>query len=379
MQHRASLVSYDTDEEVAVVLDLVADHVEILVEGSSVGRWPVEAFVAAPDAARGFQLNVDGELWSVKPRDQPLFVADALPRIRWLSRARLINRYPRATRLISQLVDPTGRRRMTWYGAVIAISIGSFGFGAIVGRYRVDGDNVWTWALIALLASTSAVVARVVIRGATEQGASRREGTPDPTESERVPAVSRLMSTLQFREPTAAPTMESPAAEHADDIEADTEESTADKDAAEIDGSPPPQFPDETPHIMPVDMDSIIDPDDREPAPPEEQLVIALGSGEPPAADTPADNNRIVVISIDEEDDDLTTIHGIGPTYAGILNDLGIRTYRQLAKIDGATLADVRSRIGALAGRIDREHWIEHAAEAHRAKRARPRTEVASE
>jgi predicted flap endonuclease-1-like 5' DNA nuclease len=82
------------------------------------------------------------------------------------------------------------------------------------------------------------------------------------------------------------------------------------------------------------------------------------------------------VISIGDDEDDLTTIHGIGPAYAAVLGELGIHSYRQLASIDSGTLAELRSRLGPLARRIERDRWIESAAAAYRAKRNESRRDA---
>ena len=79
------------------------------------------------------------------------------------------------------------------------------------------------------------------------------------------------------------------------------------------------------------------------------------------------EEDGVLVLNL-ESTDDLTTIRGIGPAFAVVLGEIGIRSYQQLASIDSSTLAALRTRLGPLAGRIERDRWIESAAAASRAK-----------
>ena len=58
--------------------------------------------------------------------------------------------------------------------------------------------------------------------------------------------------------------------------------------------------------------------------------------------------------------DDLTTINGIGPSFAKALNAMGIRTFAQLATQDPDDLAQ-RMAVRVTADRIRRDKWIEQA------------------
>lgn len=78
--------------------------------------------------------------------------------------------------------------------------------------------------------------------------------------------------------------------------------------------------------------------------------TIALQPEEPAFDDQP-----------DLPPDDLTRLKGLGPKAAGILNDLGIRRYAQLAALDSAGVARVDAALGAFKGRITRDRWIEQA------------------
>ncbi|MFK7946089.1 MAG: hypothetical protein AB8G11_00750 [Saprospiraceae bacterium] len=61
------------------------------------------------------------------------------------------------------------------------------------------------------------------------------------------------------------------------------------------------------------------------------------------------------------EKDDLTNINGIGEFIENKLNDLGIFTFRQLAKFDDTIVANVTRAIEFFPGRIERDEWIPQA------------------
>lgn len=65
------------------------------------------------------------------------------------------------------------------------------------------------------------------------------------------------------------------------------------------------------------------------------------------------------------ESDDLTRIKGIGPAFAARLNEMGYRTYRDLARWTSEDLDTLGKGLGA---RIRLEEWSDHAAELHRRK-----------
>jgi predicted flap endonuclease-1-like 5' DNA nuclease len=64
--------------------------------------------------------------------------------------------------------------------------------------------------------------------------------------------------------------------------------------------------------------------------------------------------------------DDLVRIHGIGPKIAGQLVDLGITSYRQIARLTSEEAAIVNEALGVFPGRIERDHWVSSARHMHR-------------
>jgi predicted flap endonuclease-1-like 5' DNA nuclease len=61
--------------------------------------------------------------------------------------------------------------------------------------------------------------------------------------------------------------------------------------------------------------------------------------------------------------DDLKRIKGIGPVIEGLLHDQGITTFRQIATLSAEDRQRVGRLLGAFHGRIERDRWIEQAAE----------------
>jgi predicted flap endonuclease-1-like 5' DNA nuclease len=61
--------------------------------------------------------------------------------------------------------------------------------------------------------------------------------------------------------------------------------------------------------------------------------------------------------------DDLTEIRGIGPAFARELKRLGVRTFEQIAAWTAADIEDIAPKIKARRERIQRETWVEKAAD----------------
>jgi len=74
--------------------------------------------------------------------------------------------------------------------------------------------------------------------------------------------------------------------------------------------------------------------------------LLESGSAEPAGSEGPAD--------------DLQKIKGIGPKIAGILHELGIRQYAQIAAWNPDNVAWVNEHL-RFKGRVERERWIEQA------------------
>jgi small subunit ribosomal protein S1 len=74
----------------------------------------------------------------------------------------------------------------------------------------------------------------------------------------------------------------------------------------------------------------------------QDELIEALGKGD--ASST----------------DDLKRVNGIGPVYEKKLNELGIFSYDQLAKLDAASIEKLET-LTKWSGRVERDNWVEQA------------------
>ena len=59
--------------------------------------------------------------------------------------------------------------------------------------------------------------------------------------------------------------------------------------------------------------------------------------------------------------DNLELIKGLGPKVNKLLNDFGVTSFTQVAGWTAADVAEMDSKLGAFAGRITRDNWIEQA------------------
>lgn len=79
----------------------------------------------------------------------------------------------------------------------------------------------------------------------------------------------------------------------------------------------------------------------------------------PPAAaiDVPVSVETPVVAG----GDDLTRIKGLGPKLRGLLADLGVTRFEQIAAWTEADIVAIDAKLGAFAGRPTRDAWVEQA------------------
>lgn len=61
--------------------------------------------------------------------------------------------------------------------------------------------------------------------------------------------------------------------------------------------------------------------------------------------------------------DDLTLIEGVGPFLEKKLNEIGVYTYGEIATWDSKRIAEVTEAIGHFKGRIEKDQWVEQAAQ----------------
>lgn len=59
--------------------------------------------------------------------------------------------------------------------------------------------------------------------------------------------------------------------------------------------------------------------------------------------------------------DDLTRIKGLGPKIAGLLGEMGITSYAQIAAWTEQDIAQIDVQLGRFSGRITRDQWVAQA------------------
>jgi predicted flap endonuclease-1-like 5' DNA nuclease len=87
------------------------------------------------------------------------------------------------------------------------------------------------------------------------------------------------------------------------------------------------------------------------------QLVVDIENNAPPP-----------ILSGVGEPDDLKLIVGIGPVLERMLHNLGVTTFRQIARWSERDSADFDAKLPEFPGRIVRDQWVTQARELHQAK-----------
>ncbi|MCP5431134.1 MAG: hypothetical protein H6960_01430 [Chromatiaceae bacterium] len=95
------------------------------------------------------------------------------------------------------------------------------------------------------------------------------------------------------------------------------------------------------PDARPIDADQPAPPPKVRPAPADSTVLSAINTGS-------------------DESDDLQRIKGIGPKIAGILQELGVRRFEQIAAWTPRDVARVNDHL-RFSGRIEREQWVAQA------------------
>ena len=95
------------------------------------------------------------------------------------------------------------------------------------------------------------------------------------------------------------------------------------------------------PGSRPIDTDEPVSPPRALPAPADSGVLSVIGTGS-------------------DESDDLQRIKGIGPKIAGILQELGVRRFDQIAAWTPRDVARVNDHL-RFSGRIEREQWVAQA------------------
>ena len=114
-------------------------------------------------------------------------------------------------------------------------------------------------------------------------------------------------------------------------------------------------------------------PNDLEDQLREHRLTIAAYREKLSSSETPIEkevNEPAAPISqaTNGEADDLKIIKGIGPKLEGILHDLGITTFAQIAAWNNDDIENISSKLGSFKDRITRDDWVTKAREIEAAK-----------
>jgi len=91
------------------------------------------------------------------------------------------------------------------------------------------------------------------------------------------------------------------------------------------------------------------------------QLVVDIENNAPPP-----------ILSGAGEPDDLKLIVGIGPVLERMLHNLGVTTFRQIARWSDRDSAEFDAKLPEFPGRIVRDQWVTQARELHQAKFGEP-------
>jgi predicted flap endonuclease-1-like 5' DNA nuclease len=91
------------------------------------------------------------------------------------------------------------------------------------------------------------------------------------------------------------------------------------------------------------------------------QLVVDIENNAPPP-----------ILSGVGEPDDLKLIVGIGPVLERMLHNLGVTTFRQIARWSERDSAEFDAKLPEFPGRIVRDQWVTQARELHQAKFGEP-------
>jgi predicted flap endonuclease-1-like 5' DNA nuclease len=91
------------------------------------------------------------------------------------------------------------------------------------------------------------------------------------------------------------------------------------------------------------------------------QLVVDIENHAPPP-----------ILSGAGEPDDLKLIVGIGPVLERMLHNLGVTTFRQIARWSERDSAEFDAKLPEFPGRIVRDQWVTQARELHQAKFGEP-------
>lgn len=101
------------------------------------------------------------------------------------------------------------------------------------------------------------------------------------------------------------------------------------------------------------------EPAEDERAAAEDELVES--DGEPVESDGEPAADNLLESASHGEPDDLQRINGVGPKLAGLLNEIGVYYFWQIAEWKQADIERVDAMLARFKGRIERDEWVEQA------------------
>lgn len=336
------------DLPVSIILDNA--WMDIISQDRTLGRWPLDQVSAERRVANRFNLIVAGEEWDFACDEPADFAIEGVEHIAGY-------RPPRRPGWMARLRDQTGT--LGRWALTSAIVVLGFGVGLIMGRYRLDGENLYTAIALAGFLVLSLVLTRVLT---AEPGTA----TP-PSVTERNTQHHR--SPLRVEELMAAPSPIERARRRATGPEGESETApssmpAADDTAPNLDRAverswrfalPQPGTPtDGHPGEQVRSEEQATDPGRDEP--------VGTGTGAEPVPVDSAASGRESMIGepdeVSETDLDLATINGIGPVFAELLHDLGVDDVRALAQLDEPGIARIVEKLGRFGKRLYTADWV---------------------
>ncbi len=381
------------DLPISIVLDDA--WLDIISSDRSLGRWPLDQVRAERRLANRFTLTVAGEEWD--------FACDAPADFAIEGIEHIANYRPtRRPGWIERLRDQTGT--LGRWALTSAIVVFGFGVGLVMGRYHLDGENLYTGGALAGLLALSLILTRitahqpgadsappatdwrtqhhrsplrvdqVIAPRSPAQRARRRDATPDE-EAGKPPDHDRSFEPATPSLP--APTGSGPEAGLEPETTAHQEHGEGGPDegpvperiweaAVETDGSAEPAASqatsqDEERREEEPREEELQGEEPQEEEPQEEELQGEEPQEEKPQEEEPEREEWVISIELDdlsEDDLDLATINGIGPVFAELLNDLGVDDVRSLALLDEDGIARIVEELGRFGKRLYTADWV---------------------
>lgn len=121
----------------------------------------------------------------------------------------------------------------------------------------------------------------------------------------------------------------------------------------------PPAPVDVRPVAAPVAAPAVV-PVEPVAAPPVEPIAVEPEPLMAPPAPQPIPTSPAVAAPVDGADD-LLRLKGVGPKLSGLLTELGVTRYAQIAGWNEADIAAIDARLGNFKGRPVRDQWVDQA------------------